>query len=279
MAELIFKLPCEDQGFMMNEAIKKLFSLAAAVLISVAGLQPVYAGQAAGAGNTAPTAPKAVVPFDSFSFGDVYKGEVISHIFVIRNEGSADLQIKDFAAGWGCEVTGSDRVIPPGKEGKARLEVNTANQAGKIFKMATLNTNDPERPNIVLSLVANVLTSADGGPVKGVALRAGKHIGPIFLGPDTSRGFNLPVGEKGRTEFTITAEQGPIQIVRIEGGGKNFTSRVETIEQGKSYKLIVEFLPVETAGEFSEQLRIITDSAVLPSFPISVYAIVTKRQW
>jgi hypothetical protein len=144
--------------------------------------------------------------------------------------------------------------------------------------MATLSTNDPERPNILLSLAANVLTSPDGGPVKGVALRAGKHIGPIFLGPDTSRGFNLPTGEKGKAEFTITAEQGPIKILSVEGGGKNFTSRIETLEQGKSYKLIVEFLPVEVAGQFSEQLRVITDSTVLPSFPISVYAIITKKQ-
>jgi len=84
---------------MMREAIKKFFYSAAAVLISVACLQPGYAGQAAGALNTASPAPKAVVPFDSFKFGDVYKGEIISHIFVIRNEGSAELQIKDFAAG------------------------------------------------------------------------------------------------------------------------------------------------------------------------------------
>ncbi|HKP87640.1 MAG TPA: hypothetical protein VJZ26_16185, partial [Blastocatellia bacterium] len=97
------------------------------------------------------------------------------------------------------------------------------------------------------------------------------------LGPDASKGFNLSSGERGKTEFTVTAEQGPMRILRIESGGKNFTSRVETIEEGKSYKLIVEFLPVETAGEFSEQLRVITDSAVLPYFPISVYAIVTKR--
>jgi hypothetical protein len=38
-----------------------------------------------------PPAPKAVVPFTSFAFGDVYRGEDISQIFVIRNEGDADL--------------------------------------------------------------------------------------------------------------------------------------------------------------------------------------------
>ncbi|MFY9553577.1 MAG: hypothetical protein WAV47_02535 [Blastocatellia bacterium] len=43
--------------------------------------------------------PRAVTPFTSFSFGDVYTGEVISQIFVIRNEGDGELQIKDFKAG------------------------------------------------------------------------------------------------------------------------------------------------------------------------------------
>jgi len=263
----------------MCKAIKKLFILAAAVLISVSGMNSAYAQQASDAVVGARPAPKIVVPLTSFNFGQVYKGEVINHIFVIRNEGSADLQIKDFVAGCGCSVTNADKVIAPGKEGKAELEVNTVSQAGEIYKTATLRTNDPERPNVVLALAANVLTSSDGGPVKGVALRAGKHIGPVFLGPDVRAGFNVAVGEKGKTEFTITAEQAPVKILRVEGGGKYFTARVETLNEGTSYKLIVELLPVGAAGSFGEQLRVITDSAALPYFPVTVYAIVQpKRQ-
>src|ERR1044071_9259863 len=154
----------------MNETIKKLFNLVAAFLVAVAGIHSAHAQQATGAVTTAPPAPRLVTPFTSFSFGDVYRGEVISHIFIIRNEGSADLLVKDFVAGCGCSVANADKVIPPGKEGKAELEVNTATQAGEIYKTATLHTNDPEKPNIVLVLTANVLTSGDGGPVKGVTL-------------------------------------------------------------------------------------------------------------
>jgi Ca2+/Na+ antiporter len=51
------------------------------------------------------SSPRAVIPFTSFSFGDVYRGEIISQIFVIKNEGDADLQIGEFTAGCGCEVT------------------------------------------------------------------------------------------------------------------------------------------------------------------------------
>jgi len=45
------------------------------------------------------TAPRTVTPFTSFDFGDVYTGETISQIFVIRNEGDAELQIKEFKGG------------------------------------------------------------------------------------------------------------------------------------------------------------------------------------
>lgn len=46
-----------------------------------------------------PPSPKAVTPFTSFNFGDVYTGEFISQIFVIRNEGDADLKLLDFKGG------------------------------------------------------------------------------------------------------------------------------------------------------------------------------------
>src|SRR6185295_11933415 len=198
------------------------------------------AHQADGARTTQP-ASRAYVPINSYDFGDIYKGELISQIFIIRNEGDAALRIDSFSTGCGCSVIDSDRVIAPGKEGKAELQVNTSGQSGHISKIATLHTNDPERPNIVLTLDANVLTSGDGGPVKGVVLRSGKHIGPIFLGPDSIGAFTTTEGKAGRTEFTISVERGNLKILRVET--QHFVSRIETTDNGKSYKLIFESRP------------------------------------
>src|SRR6185503_1030674 len=215
--------------FNMNKTNNRLVCLLAALFIIAA---PARAQQSSSEAH----APRAVVPFQSFDFGDVYKGEIISHIFVIKNEGTASLVIKEFVSGCGCEITSSDRVIPAGKEGIAQLEVNTATQFGQIMKPATLRTNDPERPNIVFTLMANVLTSSDGGPAQGVTLRQGKHIGPIFIGPDVRAGSNVAAGQKVKTEFTITVEKGPLKVLRVEGASKYFTARLETQEEGKSYK-------------------------------------------
>ena len=248
----------------MQTAIKKFVYLTAVVLILALQARAQQL-------TTEASAPHAYAPFTSFDFGDVYKGEIISHIFVIKNEGTADLLIKDFAGGCGCEIVSSDKVIPPGKEGKAIIEINTATQFGQISKPATLRTNDSERPNIVLTLMANVLTSPDGGPVKGVAIRQGKHIGPIFLGPDVRGVFNVVAGQKSKTEFTISVEKGPLKVLRVEGAGKYFATRLETVEEGKSYKIIVEPITTENPGAYEGLLQVVTDSRVLPSLPIHLF--------
>jgi hypothetical protein len=214
-------------------------------------------------------APRAVTPFTSFDFGDIYNGEVISQVFVLHNAGDAELRITDFVAGCGCEVVRADKVIPPGKEGTATVEVQTTSQSGQIHKIATLYTNDPERPTIVLNLIANVL--------RGAPLRRGKYIGPIFLSPDTRAGLYAAANKKAITEFSITSDK-PVKIMRVESVTRHFTSRIEEIEPGTSYKLVVESIPTETGGLYVDELRVITDSEALPAFTIFLTVRVYPKQ-
>jgi hypothetical protein len=206
--------------------------------------------------------PRAVIPFNTFDFGDVYTGDLISQIFVIKNTGDADLQITDFKGECGCTAVRSEKVIPPGQEGIAQVEVQTASQSGGITKIATMHTNDPDQPNIVFALVANVL--------KGAPLRQGKYIGPIFLSPDSRVGmFSMP-GKKTTAEFSITADQAPVKLLRAEAGTKNFVTRIIELEAGRSYKIQVESLPIEKGGFYTDQIRIVTDHPALPPFKIDL---------
>lgn len=212
--------------------------------------------------TTTQHAPKAVTTSTMFSFGDVYRGEIISQIFTIKNDGDAELKLLDFKGGCGCEVTSWDRSILPGKEGKAVLEVQTVSQSGEISKTATLQTNDPERPSIIFTLSANVL--------EGAPLRQGRYIGPIFLSPDARAALYAITGKKASAEFLITADNKPVKVLRVEAGSKNFSSRVEVLEPGKSYKLIVESVPMIKAELYVDQLRVVTDSDSLPFFTIAL---------
>jgi len=43
--------------------------------------------------------PKIVVSQTTYDFGNIFRGEGISYVFVIKNEGKADLVIEDFTPG------------------------------------------------------------------------------------------------------------------------------------------------------------------------------------
>lgn len=238
------------------------------VLFGVVASMVIAAGNVTEAGRR--PAPRAVIPYTTFKFGDIYRGEVISQIFVIKNEGDADLQIKDFVASCGCQLVRSDKVIAPGKEGTATIEVETISQSGEIYKSATMQTNDPNLPSIVFTLVANVL--------QGAPLRRGKFIGPIFVSPDSFLALYAPAGKKITGRVSITADDAPVKVLRVEGGTNHFSTRVEVVEPGRSYNIVIESLPTETAGLYREQIHVITDNLLLPAFPIEAALRVTPKQ-
>jgi hypothetical protein len=215
-------------------------------------------------------APRAVAPFTSYDFGDVYTGEIIRQVFVIRNEGDAELLIKDFKADCGCSVTRFDRAIPPGAEGTVELEVQTISQSGVISKTARLYTNDPDRPTMVFTLNANML--------QGSPLRQGKFIGPLFLSPDSRISMYAKAGEKGRAELSITADRIAVKVLRVEAGTKLFVPRVEVVEPGRNYKIIVESSGIEAGGLYQDRLRVITDNPALPAFNVELALRVYARE-
>lgn len=135
---------------------------------------------------------------------------------------------------------------------------------GRALKTATLHTNDPARPKIVLSLNANVL--------RGIG-RAGVHIGPVFIEPYTEWKIAGIPGQRAQTEMLISSEKEPVKIVRVEGG-KVLKARIETLEPGKRYKLLLEATLPEKGVGHSDRVIVFTDSAALPSFPIHlIYAV------
>jgi hypothetical protein len=71
-------------------------------------------------------------------------------------------------------------------------------------------------------------------------------------------------------EFTITVEREPFKLMRVEGAEPDFAARIETVASGKTYKVIVSSSKTAAAGRHAAQLKVVTDSDLLPFIPIAI---------
>jgi len=92
-----------------------------------------------------------------YDYGTIAYGSDGRCSFTFTNTGDAPLIIHQFQSSCGCLVPYWDREpVAPGASGNVRLLYDTR-RVGPFRKSATLTTNDPERPQIVLSIRGEVL--------------------------------------------------------------------------------------------------------------------------
>lgn len=108
--------------------------------------------------------PKAVVQELVKDLGVVPKGDHVTAIFTIKNEGTADLVIHEVRPSCGCTVTKFDQVIAPGASGTVTADLDTANLVGADVKTVTVFTNDPDNAQISLTVKSDVKPYLNASP-------------------------------------------------------------------------------------------------------------------
>jgi len=96
--------------------------------------------------------PKAQVPETTFDFGEIFEDRELTHTFVIKNIGDALLEIKNIDSDCACTAAESDRRIPPGGEGRIKLTIAPYSVLRQFAKKTKVFFNDPEHPEIVLTM-------------------------------------------------------------------------------------------------------------------------------
>ncbi len=101
--------------------------------------------------------PKIYFPETQYDFGTVREGAVVSHTFEFVNKGKATLDISDIKTSCGCTAAlVSNKQIAPGKSGTIKIDLDTKNRQGKMSRTITISSNDPEVPNTVITIYADV---------------------------------------------------------------------------------------------------------------------------
>jgi hypothetical protein len=234
-------------------------------LVSVAAL--VCSGAAFGQNSKdQQSAPKLSIQKLDHSFGEIKKGSVARHDFIVKNEGSADLEIKSVVPSCGCTASDFTKIIPPGQEGKITLIFNSVGFSGAVTKHAEVYTNDPARPQITLMM--NMIVASDEAA-------RGRQVGPFMIGPSPEWMSRAPKGSSANGLITLTNTTAqPIKITKFDPNGAAFTATLQTLEDGKRYAASFVSAPTLPVGSHKQTLKLTTDSKDTPEIVLNLEVIV-----
>jgi len=143
-----------------------------------------------------------------------------------------------------------DRAVPPGGEGKVTLRVDLKGYQGNVKKTATVFSNDPQNPRVVLTVQGFVRSLIEVRPGSAVAFR----------------GVADQLAEK-TIELSSTTETFNVGSVETNLQDKIQYS-LETVQEGKHYQLKVRNRLKQ--GTYSGFVKIRTDHPRKPEILIRV---------
>ncbi|MCB2192467.1 MAG: DUF1573 domain-containing protein [Deltaproteobacteria bacterium] len=99
------------------------------------------------------------IAFDSREvvFKDVVEGKELTAIFHFTNTGDQNLIIDKVSPSCGCTASRWDKVTPPGKKGTVTLLLDTTGIGGSFRKTASVATNDPSNPVVMLIMTGETM--------------------------------------------------------------------------------------------------------------------------
>jgi hypothetical protein len=178
--------------------------------------------------------------------------------------------------------------VPPGQEGKITLAVeHTEGYVGEVAKYATVTTNDPVRPSFNLVLRAYFKAEQSrlsGSPTTGGAgspppppiyIPPTKRAGPFDISPSDKWVTSLIRGSTVTNAITLfNRESRPVRIKKVLAGGTDFVVNLQKIEEGKRYELDVATAPGLKPGQYTQTVKLLTDSKAAPEITIQLEATV-----
>jgi Protein of unknown function (DUF1573) len=240
------------------------------------------------------------VEFDStrFDFGDIYRGQKVSHFYKFQNTGNGTLIFSNIHAACGCintKIYADDgktqkNVFKPNESGIVNVEYNSQDFSGNIIRTITLETNmGSSSPTVTLTVTANVSQELSSNPA---LLYVGKIQG------ETQKIFTInmnlinrakgnPQAESSSTESIVTeisnskvADQfkdsilsnvDPLKVLAVESSVPYLKVKLIPTIVGQPPQISVQFddksLPI---GSINAKIKVWNNSTYYKNFEIPV---------
>ena len=185
-----------------------------------------------------------------YKFGEAFEGTVLTHDFTIKNTGTKELIIKQVNPFPGCKVTGYDKSIAPGGEGKISVEVDLNETSGSMRKNILIVSNDSRRPAVAVTVVGVIQPY-------------------ITVKPSQSIFFRGPAEKLPEAKIDLISSKNTFHITKVESTLKDkIKYSLETVKEGSHYQLKVTNIAKQ--GQYSGKVIIHTDFPKRPSLTIRV---------
>jgi hypothetical protein len=103
------------------------------------------------------SATKMVDPF-TLDFGKVKQGEVLKHSFILKNDSTKLLNIKDVHTSCGCTASkAGKKTLAPGESTAIDVSFNTKGYSGQVAQFIYVNTDSVDKPVIRFMIKAEVV--------------------------------------------------------------------------------------------------------------------------
>lgn len=172
--------------------------------------------------------PAIEIASASHDFGVVKYGEVVSHNFVVKNNGNKPLQITKLSTSCGCtsaKMADEDKIIPPGESREVQVSFDPAvhkddGDLGELTRIIYIKSNDPDNPEAEAQIFANVIKPEKFKTIEVIAkqweflpnsirVKEGDYIRLEIESEDVKHSFALP-------DFNINEDINPGKTTVIE---------------------------------------------------------------
>jgi Protein of unknown function (DUF1573) len=221
------------------------------VLLLSAALPPVASAQS----NSA----RAVFSQINYQFGKALAGAVLEHDFALKNEGDAPLRIFRVQMASPLIVTAMPISVAPGMEAYIRVKLDTSTLRGRFPGEIQVVLNDPALPVADLSFEGEIVPRVEFLPAPA-----------FFLG--THRGE----ARQASIEI-INHDPEPLRIEDIRHPTDIFTTTLETLEEGRRYRLTLLMKPDGPSGRHSQDIVLKTSSRSQPTIAVAANTLLLER--
>jgi len=197
-------------------------------------------------------------PPQALDLGRVLSSEAVERTLPLVNPGPATLHLQKVSLSPGLRVVTMSRAIEPGGEGALTVRFDPSRLRGHYEGAINLYTSDPGGPRVI-DVRADVVVPIEFLPR------------PVF--------FVAAVrGQGGSASIEIASNEAePLHIEVPAVAHDHFTTRLQTLEPGRRYRLTLSMRDDAPAGRHTDTIALHTSSTAMPRIQIEANTLMLER--